>query len=572
MKWFSNMNVSGKLLGGFIAVAMIGTFIGVIGVFNIKKIESSSAKLYTHIAVPTGYLVEISTQFQMFRVNIRDLVQAATPESRQKILAMIEANRDGMTKAQENYQKTILTKDGQAVFNEYVQARKNYGVAIERILTYAKDGKKAEALAVMNGGEVKALAQAEDDAIRRLVDIKRNVGAQEAEANASLTNSVVVLVSAVTILGMAIAAALGVVISRMISVPLKKGVDFATAISQGDLTQKVDVARKDEIGRLADAMNAMVEKLKQVTADVKSAADNVASGSQQLSAGSEQMSQGTTEQAASAEEASSSIEEMNATIRQNADNAQQTEKIAMKSSINAAESGKAVSEAVAAMKEIASKISIIEEIARQTNLLALNAAIEAARAGEHGKGFAVVAAEVRKLAERSQTAAAEISLLSGTSVQVAERAGEMLTKLVPDIQKTAELVQEINAASKEQTSGSDQINCAIQQLNQVIQENAGAAEEMASTAEELSSQAEQLQEAILFFKLDQETQRNRRAAMKKTALPAQSASADRFGHMGASITKAPQKAVQKIYCEPAGVALNMARNNGDSHDSEFEKF
>ena len=163
------------------------------------------------------------------------------------------------------------------------------------------------------------------------------------------------------------------------------------------------------------------------------------------------------------------------------------------------ESGKCVLEAVAAMKEIASKISIIEEIARQTNLLALNAAIEAARAGEHGKGFAVVAAEVRKLAERSQKAAGEINQLSGTTVKVSEKAGEMLDKLVPDIQKTAELVQEITAASKEQDTGAEQINKALQQLEKVIQQNASAAEEMASTTEELTGQSDQLISALGFF-------------------------------------------------------------------------
>ena len=203
------------------------------------------------------------------------------------------------------------------------------------------------------------------------------------------------------------------------------------------------------------------------------------------------MSQGSTEQAASAEEVSSSVEEMNATIRQNAENALQTEKIALSSATDAIESGKAVSEAVIAMKDIASRISIIEEISRQTNLLALNAAIEAARAGEHGKGFAVVAAEVRKLAERSQSAAAEISQLSGTTMDVAERAGKMLSQLVPDIQQTAELVQEISAASREQAGGAGQIGSAIQQLNNVIQQNAGATEEIASTAQELTKAAEQ---------------------------------------------------------------------------------
>src|SRR5574341_89227 len=291
-------------------------------------------------------------------------------------------------------------------------------------------------------------------------------------------------------------------ISRMITKPIKEGGRVAGLLAEGDLTMSIEVNNADETGQLLGAIKNMVEKLRAVVADVKNAADGVASGSQQLSAGSEQLSQGTTEQAASAEEASASVEEMNATIRQNADNAQQTEKIAQKSAADARESGKAVSEAVGAMKNIAGKIAVIEEIARQTNLLALNAAIEAARAGEHGKGFAVVAAEVRKLAERSQTAAAEISRLSVTSVDVAEHAGAMLAKLVPDIQKTAELVQEISAASKEQASGTEQINGAIQQLNQVTQQNAGATEEMASTAEELSSQAEALLETIEFFKVN----------------------------------------------------------------------
>jgi methyl-accepting chemotaxis protein len=195
------------------------------------------------------------------------------------------------------------------------------------------------------------------------------------------------------------------------------------------------------------------------------------------------------------------MEQMVSNIRQNMDNAMQTMKISQKAADDATQSGIAVSEAVVAMKEIAGKISIIEEIARQTNLLALNAAIEAARAGEHGKGFAVVAAEVRKLAERSQDAAGEISQLSSSSMDVAERAGEMLGKLVPDIQKTAELIQEISASGSEQNAGAEQVNKAIQQLDMVIQQNAGASEELASTSEELASQAQQLQGTIKFFKV-----------------------------------------------------------------------
>ena len=303
------------------------------------------------------------------------------------------------------------------------------------------------------------------------------------------------------IVSIAVGIVMAIVITRSITRPIDKGVTFAHLIAEGDLSRKLEIDQDDEVGRLAGALNAMVERLREVVLGVKTAADNVASGSGQLSANAQQMSQGTSEQAANTEEASSSVEEMNATIRQNADNAHQTEKIALKSASDARDSGQAVSQTVSAMKDIARKISIIEEIARQTNLLALNAAIEAARAGEHGKGFAVVAAEVRKLAERSQAAAGEISQLSTTSVRIAEEAGQMLARLVPDIQKTAELVQEITASSKEQSGGAEQINSSIQQLNQVVQQNAGAAEEMASTAEELSGQADELQATISFFKI-----------------------------------------------------------------------
>ena len=334
----------------------------------------------------------------------------------------------------------------------------------------------------------------------------------------------------------------------------------AEEIASGNLMVKVKERSAED--KLMQTLALMVKKLTEVAGSVQEAASQVTSGGEQLSAGAQQMSQGTTEQAASAEEASASVEEMNATIKQNADNALQTEKIASKSAKDASESGKAVAEAVTAMKEIASKISIIEEIARQTNLLALNAAIEAARAGEHGKGFAVVAAEVRKLAERSQAAAGEIGQLSATSTQVAERAGEMLTKLVPDIQKTADLVQEISAASKEQTTGADQINSAIQQLNQVIQQNAGAAEEMSSTAEELSSQAEQLQDTISFFKVDNGAQKVRNIAAKKSPATPQRA-----------IT-APHGKVTLAGAKPVGASINMAKGNGngDSRDAEFEKY
>jgi len=304
-----------------------------------------------------------------------------------------------------------------------------------------------------------------------------------------------------TLLVLTLIVLMGMYIGSRIATPLKRAANVLDAMADGDLTSEIVSGSRDETGRLLTAMQSMRIKISHVVSDCMAAADNVAASSQELSATTQQLSHGATMQAASAEEISSSMEQMTSSIRKNSENSGQTEKIAVKSAADAREGGQAVTETVAAMKEIASKISVIEDIARQTNLLALNAAIEAARAGEHGKGFAVVASEVRKLAERSQNAAGEISKLSIHNVMIAETAGDMLDKMVPDIQKTSELVQEISASSKEQDTGAGQISKAIQQLDSVIQQNASSSEEMASTAEELYGQAEQMKAAIGYFRI-----------------------------------------------------------------------
>jgi len=338
-----------------------------------------------------------------------------------------------------------------------------------------------------------------------------------------------------------------VLLVRSIVAPLQRIVTIANAIGDGDMEQEISIVRYDEIGILAEAMRrmianlnaavqvagqiangdmtvvipvrsekdalgkaltAMTTKLRGIIRDIKAATENVASGSQFMSSGSEELSQGATEQAAAAEQASSSMEEMAANICQNAENARQTEQIATKAAQDAHDSGLAVAETVQAIREIAKKVQVIDELARQTRMLSLNATIEAAKAQEFGKGFGVVASEVRALAERSQSAASEITNLADASVKIAEVAGERLRTLVPDIRKTAELVQEISAATSEQERGAGQINTAIQQLDQVIQQNATASEEMASTSEELASQAEHLQAAIEFFKIQESRQEN----------------------------------------------------------------
>ncbi|MCP4402432.1 MAG: HAMP domain-containing protein [bacterium] len=273
---------------------------------------------------------------------------------------------------------------------------------------------------------------------------------------------------------------------------------LAEEMADGNLM--VEVNERSAQDTLMQALNAMSQRLNDVVANVKSASENVVFGSQTMSASTAEMSQRATEQAAAAEQTSASMEEMTANIQQNSDNALQTERIAIKSAENAQKGGQAVAQTVSAMQKIVGKISIVEEIARQTHMLSLNATIEAAKAQEYGKGFGVVASEVRALAERVQIAAVEINAVANDSIAVAEKAGEMLARLVPDIQQTADLVQEISAASNEQSTGTKQINQAIQQLDNVTQQNAASSEEIAATAEELATQAKMLQNTIAFFK------------------------------------------------------------------------
>jgi len=311
--------------------------------------------------------------------------------------------------------------------------------------------------------------------------------------------------------GAAVSAAVLLLVASSIVRPVKVARDSAVRFALGDLRRSGEAgqalsglaARGDELGEMSKRLDEVASSMGGAVVEIAAAAREVVSGSEQVQSAAQSISQGATEQASSGEEVSASMEEMGATIRQNADNAEATEAMARKAAEAAAEGGSVVAEAVVAMKEIAGKIGIVEEIARQTNLLALNAAIEAARAGEAGKGFAVVASEVRKLAERSQTAAREITELSGSTVARAEKAGELIGRIVPDIGRTAELVQEISASTREQASGVEQVNKALDQLDKVIQQNAGSSEELASMSEALSAQARRMLEAVSFFRADE---------------------------------------------------------------------
>lgn len=536
-----NWKIGTRISAGFAAVIVIAVMLGVFAYTEVDDIEQNSTAVAEN-QLPRVYLVgqiqkNIELTFSLGLQHAMSTDARRTADTERQIQAIRSRNSDDLAQME----KMLVTQQGRDLFRDLGAARNAFWASLDEALKASRAGTpeaKARAAEILTL-DVDPLQEKYSEAADKMV---AHVKAR-AEAAEKLVQTAAADTRAGILIGLVAALLLASLISllvvRSITRPLAVAVGLVNDVAKGDLTRTGEVTSADELGRMLTAMNAMVDNLKNAArvavrisegdltaearalsekdelghslirmlenlrntvSEVSSAATNVATSSEEMSSTAQQLSQGATEQAAAAEESTSSMEQMASSVQQNADNARQTDKIASKAAEDARSSGDAVLRTVTAMKQVAEKISIIEEIARKTDLLALNAAVEAARAGEHGKGFAVVASEVRKLAERSQTAAAEISRLTVDGVETAEQAGTLLAKLVPDIQKTAELIREIAAASAEQSSGADQVNKAIQQLDQVIQQNSSASEEMASTAEELSSQAEILQSTIAFFK------------------------------------------------------------------------
>jgi methyl-accepting chemotaxis protein len=562
-----NMKVAAKLqlLMGAAIVGLV--IVGVVSYWTVSKVKvggpiHAEMTIYTDL---NGDLVPAALDIERVRFPL-GLALTDEGEARTADLAMYAQRKKDYDEASETWLKRLpegklrdLVAQGHEGGEKYIRA-----IDQEFLPAISKGDRKAAEAARAHAGD--QLGNSDEVTNRAVAVMKSAEGELDASARKTVGTSLTLMIGLAIVVGIVVAF-VGVAITRAITSATSNALEFANGIASGDLTHDLEVKGKDELAELAQALNKMKSNLSSLVGDVRSIAGEVASASQSISSTSVEVSKGASAQAASAEEASSSMEQMVSTIKQNSDSAQQTDKIAHKSAGDAKVSGQSVIDAIAAMKEIASKISIIEEIARQTNLLALNAAIEAARAGEHGKGFAVVAAEVRKLAERSQKAAAEINQLSGKTVEISTQAGAMLEKLVPDIQRTAELVQEISAASKEQDTGAEQINQALVQLEKIIQQNAAASEEMAATTEQLSSQSEQLVSVLSFFRTGDSSY----SAQPRSGYEKPHGGAEARAVVGANPKPYGPASAPKALAAAAGVSLRL-KDQADDTDKEFERF
>ncbi|WNG51194.1 HAMP domain-containing protein [Archangium minus] len=568
MTWFYNLKISSKLVVSFLLLSSLTLVLGVFAISQMELMNNATDEVTDNRMPSLIYVSDANTDTSDFLIaELQHVLSTDANEMAQyerEMRTLLETIERGL----DRYESLLNHEDERRLYGDFTRLWKDYLEVHDKVIALSRAGQQEEARRLYRESAKPAYLAA-NDKLEELVafiqaDSKKASDSSDA-IYATARGWITGTMGASFLIGLIISLFIAQVISR----PLNNAVQVADRIAEGDLTVRISSETQDETGRLLSALQRMVQKLAQVIGEVREGSNALASASSQVSSSSQSLSQGTSEQASSVEETTSSLEQITASITQNRDHGRQMEQMAVQGARDAEESGKAVKETVEAMSSIAQKISIIEEIAYQTNLLALNAAIEAARAGEHGKGFAVVATEVRKLAERSQTAAREISGLASNSVKVATRSGELLGELVPSIRKTADLVQEVVAASVEQASGVGQMNKAMGHVDQVTQRNASASEELASTAEELSSQAEALSQLVSFFRVGESAERVERNNWRATP-PRPTAGGHPVGHAisAAHGLKAAANGVVPVAPSPR-VSVPAALSD---EDREFKRF
>lgn len=486
-----NIKISTKLIILVSIVSVIILLIGLYGVENIKKINSGIGTMYNDRVVPLQQLKVVSDAYAVEVVDVSHKARNGNMPLSEAALKITKA-QDIIQRNWDAYLNTKIEGREADLVDETEEVRNDATKATTRAYSILSGKKDSASIKALNEFVINELYPAIDpltNKISKLIDLQLKISETLNEDATILYEDTRRLSYILIIVGIVLSLIISVYIITGINSSMRQANKVLLELSKGNLTVDIEINTKDEIGEMLNNLKKMTDRTVEVISGVRNAAESIAAASQQLS-------QGASQQASSTEEVSSSMEEMTANIHQNTENSQQTQSIASKAATDITEGNKMVAQTVEAMKTITNKILIINKIVEKIDLLAINAAIEAARAGEYGKGFAVVAGEIRNLAINSQDAAKEIDDVSKSSVDIAVKSGDLLEKIVPGIQHTSKLIEEITAASTEQNSGTNQINSALQQLNQVTQQNASA-------SEELSGQAEQLMSSIEFFRLSE---------------------------------------------------------------------
>ena len=524
MTWFRNLRTIAKLMMSFGLMALLMGVVGYEGLSGIGTINNEMAITYQRDLTGIVAIEQLSTNVALIGRNVRNVILAADRGVMERDKLQVDSLYQQIDEEVARCEKTFVTEQGRAALAKVKESLPEFKSVVSEVMRDAIDNDRKAAIEAL--AKAQPIADRTIKATNEAAAQKEGFAKERFEASGKLYDRSEATMLVLVFGSIALALTLGFLIARLISGPLAKTVAVLEGVAAGDLTRSLDVTTSDEVGKMAKALNAAVEGMREALIEVRGSADGMAASSQQLAASSEELSSGAQEQASGLEETSASLEQITTSVRQNADSAKQANQLAAAARDTADKGRQVVSSAVSAMgeintssKKISDIITAIDEIAFQTNLLALNAAVEAARAGEQGRGFAVVAAEVRSLAQRSATAAKEIKALIQDSVRKVEtgsemvnQSGEVLVEIVSSVKRVTDIVGEIAAASREQATGVEQVSKAMVQMDQVTQQNSAQTEELSATAQSLAASADQLQGLVARFTL--EHSRNGRVAAR----------------------------------------------------------